>query len=315
MSERTERLFALCREAAAQGRLTVTGHDGADADAALSCVLMRELLARAGIGAQVVLTAPDAQARRVLARFGEDAEALCGDIRSTDALVLCDHHRPEHAGRVIACVDHHPTDFPPDSPYVQLEPAGACAVMVLRLLEEAGFASGEACTAMAVTALYLDTVALRSAKLPPEEGRWAREMAARLCMDTGWLTREGLHLRDMSLPAAELARTGEKRYVFGGRTVISTYVQTDEMTGERRAAILAEVRAALEKSGAALWVFLHHDPVAGYTDEYDLWPDGRMETVHYGFVASRGKNVMPRVERMMRGMDDGAASGGAAGRD
>ncbi len=48
MSGRTDRLLALCRDAAAQGRLVITGHDGADADAALSCVLMRELLARAG---------------------------------------------------------------------------------------------------------------------------------------------------------------------------------------------------------------------------------------------------------------------------
>ena len=315
MNGRTERLFALCRAAAARTRLVITGHDRADADAALSCVLMRELLARAGIPARVVLTAPDAQAGRVLAHFGEDAAALGGAIRSTDALVLCDHHRPEHAGEVVACVDHHPTDFPPDFPYTQIEAAGACALMVLRLFEEAGFTPGEHCTEMAVTALYLDTVALRSAKLPPAEGDWARETAARLHMDTAWLTREGLHLRDMSLPAAVLARTGEKRYEFGGRTVVSTCVQTDAMTPEALGAILAEVRAALAACGAALWVFLHHDPVAGFTDEYDLWPDGRMETVHYDFVASRGKNVMPRVERMMRGMDDGTASGGAAGRD
>ena len=78
---------------------------------------------------------------------------------------------------------------------------------------------------------------------------------------------------------------------------------------------IPEARAALAASGAALWVFLHHDPVARFTAEYDLWPDGRTETVRYDFVASRGKNVMPRVERMMRGMDDGTASGGAAGRD
>ena len=315
MEGRTQRLLALCRAAAGRTRLVITGHDRADTDAALSCVLMRELLARAGIAAQIALTAPDAQAGRVLSRFGMDAGALCGDIRETDALVLCDHHRPEHAGHVVACVDHHPTDYPPDYPYTQIEAAGACAVLVLRLFEEAGLDPGARCTEMAVTALYLDTVALRSAKLPPAEGRWARETAARLHMDTAWLTREGLHLQDMSLPARELARTGEKRYDFSGKTVISTCVQTDAMTPERLCAILAEVRAALAQSGAALWVFLHHDPVAGFTMEYDLWPDGRMETLRYGFVASRGKNVMPRVERMMRGMDDGAASGGAARRD
>ena len=315
MDRRTERLFALCRAAAARTRLVITGHDHADADAAISCVLMQELLARAGIPAQIVLTRTDTQVRRVLARFGIGVDALSGEIRATDALVLCDHHRPEHAGEVVACVDHHPTDFPPDYPYTQIEASGACALMVLRLFEAAGYEPGKRCTEMAVTALYLDTVALRSAKLPPAEGDWARETAARLHMDGAWLLREGLNLRDMSLPASELARSGEKRYDFGGRTVISTYVQTDAMTPGTLDAILAEARAALAESGAALWVFLHHDPVAGFTVEYDLWPDGRTETVRYDFVASRGKNVMPCVERMMRGMDDGTASGGAAGRD
>ena len=149
MDRRTERLFALCRAAAARTRLVVTGHDHADADAALSCVLMRELLARAGIPAQIVLTRTGTQARRVLARFGIEADALSGEIRATDALVLCDHHRPEHAGEVVACVDHHPTDFPPDYPYTQIEAAGACAVMVLRLFEAAGYEPGKRCTEMA----------------------------------------------------------------------------------------------------------------------------------------------------------------------
>ena len=180
MDKRTERLFLLCRAAAARTRLVITGHDHADADAALSCVLMQELLARVGIPAQIVLTAPDDQAKRVLARFGEDAEALLGEITGTDALVLCDHHRPEHAGRVVACVDHHPTDFPPDYPYVQIESAGACAVMVLRLLEEAGFAPGARCTAICGIPVSRDS-GLCPRPLPKCFAAWCSPVRAARC--------------------------------------------------------------------------------------------------------------------------------------
>ena len=34
--------------------------------------------------------------------------------------------------------------------------------------------------------------------------------------------------------------------------------------------------------------------------EYDLLPDGSVRKIGYRYLASRGKDVMPRVERMMR---------------
>lgn len=301
MSERTNRLFDACGRAAARGRLAITGHDKADTDSVISCLLMRELLEMAGIEAEIVLaTEPDLQPRRVLARFGMDYAPLVGELTAADALVLCDHHQPEHAGAVVACIDHHPTDYPPAYPYVQIEPAGACAVMVLRLFGEAGFEPGDRRTAMAVTALYLDTVALRSAKMPRADIPWARENAARLGLDVDWLTREGLHLRDVGQPAGELCLLNPKTYVFGGKTVRSSCVHMHGMTEEKLAEILAELRGMLARSGAALWVYLHHDPIDGFTREYDLWPDGRVDVTEYGCVASRGRDVMPRVERMMR---------------
>ena len=66
------------------------------------------------------------------------------------------------------------------------------------------------------------------------------------------------------------------------------------------AGTLAEVRAALEESGAARWDFLVQDPVRARTEEIDLTPDGKMERIGYDFLASRGKNIMPRVEREIR---------------
>lgn len=300
MMQRTQKLRALCEAASARGRLIVTGHDRADVDSVASCVLMQRLLAAWEVRSEIVLCEPDGQSRRVMARFGVDVQALAGETAPEDALILVDHHRTTRAGRVIACIDHHPTDYPPDYAFVQIGDSGACAVMVLRLMQEAGAPVTPEDERLAVTALYLDTIALKSAKIGREEAAWGEAQARRLGLDEEWLRREGMGLRDMRLPADELAMLGRKVYTFGAKRVLSTYVQTDAMTEEKLEAILAVLREALAREQADLWVYLVHDPVRLRSTEYDLTPDGQVRTIPYDFLASRGKDVMPRVEREMR---------------
>ena len=300
MTERTTRLYALCEAAAERGRLVVTGHDRADVDSVASCVLTQRLLAAWGIKSDIVLCEPDGQSRRVMARFGVDVQALAGGTAPEDALILVDHHQSAHAGRVIACIDHHPTEAPPDFPYVQIGDSGACTVMVLHLMQEAGVPVTPEDERLAVTALYLDTIALKSAKISPEEAAWGEAQAARLGLDEDWLRREGMGLMDMRLPAQELAMLGRKVYMFGAKRVLSTYVQTDAMTQEKLEEILAVLREEIVQEQADLWVFLWHDPARLRSTEFDLMPDGTVRTIPYDVLISRGRDVMPRVEHEMR---------------
>lgn len=300
MSERTKRLHDLCKKAAEKGRIVITGHDRADVDSVASCVLMKRLLERWGIPGSIVLHEPDKQSRRVMAQFGVDALALEGQTDDADYLMLADHHHSAHPGRVMACIDHHPTDYPPAYPFVLIEDCGACAVMVLRLMREAGVCVTEEEERLAITALYLDTIALKSAKISREEAAWGEAEARRLGLDEDWLRREGMGLRDMRLPDRELALLGKKVYDFGGKRVLSTYIQTDAMTEQRLGAILHILQDEMLKESADLWVYLVHDPVRMRSSEYDLAPDGQVETTQYDYLASRGKDVMPRVEREMR---------------
>lgn len=300
MTEKITRLYALCTAAAARGRLVITGHDRADVDSVASCVLMQRMLAAWDVPSDIVLCEPDRQSRRVMARFGVDVQALAGGTAPEDALILVDHHQTAHAGQVIACVDHHPTEAPPDFPYVQIGDSGACTVMVLHLMREAGVPVTPEDERLAVTALYLDTIALRSAKISPEEAAWGEAQARRLGLDEDWLRREGMGLMDMRLPARELAMLGKKVYIFGAKRVLSTYVQTDAMTQEKLDAILDVLREEIVRERADLWVFLWHDPVRLRSTEVDLTPDGTVRTIPYDYLASRGRDVMPRVEHEMR---------------
>lgn len=300
MSERTENLHTVLADAACCGRVAVTGHAGADVDSVISCVLMQHLLAHWRIPCRIALAAPDQQSRRVLSRFDIDVPVLEGETENGDRLILVDCHQTEASGMVIACVDHHPTDYPPDYPYVQIGESGACAVMVLQLMREAGVPVSPEDERLAITALYLDTIALKSTKISREEAAWGESEARRLGLDEGWLRQEGMGLRDMSLPAQKLAMLGKKCFVYGEKVVYSTYVQTDEMTEEKLKEIFGVLREALVREKADLWVFLVHDPVRMRSTQYNLMPDGGMEKIAYDFLASRGKDVMPRMERAMR---------------
>jgi len=153
---------------------------------------------------------------------------------------------------------------------------------------------------MAIAALYLDTIALRSAKITKEEAAWGKSEAKRLGLDEAWLEKEGMGLTDMSLPARTLAMLGKKAFVYGDKRVLSTYVQTDAMTQEKLDEILAVLREEIVREQADLWVFLVHDPRRGRSMQINLAPDGTAEQIEYDYLASRGKDVMPRVERAMR---------------
>ena len=316
MREKAQRLRGTLESAAREGRLVITGHDTPDVDALASCHLLWELCAWWGIEARIVLpTRADRQPRRVLPRFGLDPDAWRGEILPGDRLALVDHHAPLHGGTVVACVDHHPTAQPLSYPFVLIEPSGACALTLLRLMRGAGMPDEDARTALVVTAVYLDTIALRSTKIPPQEAAWAREEAKRLGLDEAWLRGEGLRLQDMSLPPQTLAQLGKKTYAFGEKRVVSTYVQTDAMTQEKLNAILGAVRRAMREEGAALWVFLVHDPAAGRTTEFDVTPDGCARRRDYDRLISRGRDVMPRVERELTKIGEeehGGHAGGAA---
>ena len=54
MSERTQRLHEICKEAAKKGRIVITGHDRADVDSAAGCVLIARLLERWDVESSIV---------------------------------------------------------------------------------------------------------------------------------------------------------------------------------------------------------------------------------------------------------------------
>ncbi|MFQ9806224.1 MAG: DHH family phosphoesterase [Christensenellales bacterium] len=123
-----QKLKTALQKATARGRVALIGHDAPDVDSVVSCVLMAALCAAWQIPAEIILpTQADEQTRRVMPKFGVHPDALMKPTRPDDQLVLLDHHQALHEGEVCACIDHHPTAYPPEGDFVCIEPVGVRA--------------------------------------------------------------------------------------------------------------------------------------------------------------------------------------------
>ena len=132
-----QKLKTALQKATARGRLALIGHDAPDVDSVVSCVLMAALCAAWQIPAEIILpTQADEQTRRVMPKFGVHPDALMKPTRPDDQLVLLDHHQALHEGEVCACIDHHPTAYPPEGDFVCIEPDRRGAVRPVRQQHE-----------------------------------------------------------------------------------------------------------------------------------------------------------------------------------
>lgn len=292
---------------ACTGRILLLGHDRADADSVLSCLLMRRLLLVWGVEALTAIPGGiDRDTPTLLHDLGismpKEAQTVL-QTGASDGLILLDHNRTEHAGKVLLAIDHHPLaqsagDYPK-----WIEPAAsACALLLWRLLDSIGAADREA-TYLAVCAAYLDTFAFGSTKTTPADVAWCAEMCKKYGFDTARIARVSLCLDDPDAPAAHLAAGGFKRYTVNGAAIASTYVKTDCPECLPLDAMLSCLRERREAEGYCLWIFSVTDPVHRTTDLYWMGQT-EMQREHYDHIVSRTKEIQPRMQQMLAQMKD-----------
>ncbi len=284
------------------GRILLLGHDRADADSVLSCMLMRRFLHVSGTEAAVAMPGgidrdTPALLRALEIEMPKEAQTVL-QTGASDGLILLDHNRTEHPGKVLLAIDHHPLaqstgDYPK-----WIEPAvSACALLIWRLLDGIGAADREA-TYLAVCAAYLDTFAFGSTKTAPADVEWCAAMCKKYGFDAARIAHVGLCLDDPDAPAAHLAAGGFKRYAVDGATIASTYVKTDSPERLPLDAILSCLRQRREAEGYSLWIFAVTDPVHRTTDLYRIDRTGTLRE-HYDHIVSRTKEIQPRMSRML----------------
>jgi hypothetical protein len=141
------KLAEMCRAAVENGtRIAVSGHDMPDSDSIISAVMLRELLSRLGVTAEVKFgTRPDGVTERLMRELGIFDGISFDGFSPDERLVLVDHHVTFYTNRVLACIDHHTTPPEPSFALNLVQKASSCGKIIFDIKRQDVHCGGSGC--------------------------------------------------------------------------------------------------------------------------------------------------------------------------
>ena len=283
-------------------KITILGHDNIDVDSVLSALLLSKLLHFLGVENEFLIldeVKEDDTYNILKELFAIDLKVYQRADESEDRnLLLLDHYETSHKGKVLACIDHHPTTKKVDYDFMYVRDSCATAYLVYELMKMANYTLLNRDIKMVVAAMIIDTVSFRSTKTLEEEVIVAIELAKRYKIDIKTLEQYGLGITEIdNLTDEEIISNGEKWYSYRRKNdVASSYLQ---VYGMPSCDILHHwmklLSKKLIKTEADMLVFLIYDIKAQKTHEYRITVGKTVMICHDG-ILSRGKDIMPKVE-------------------
>lgn len=289
-------------------KIDIVGHRNADFDSRLSCHLMKYILARHGIDAEVVLPdgIEDFYFEAKAKEFGFKYQDLT-NFRDDSVLILVDHVAV-YPKRIIACFDHHPDAIPevmPSIDYYLNTDKTCCGLLIYELFEKMGETFPDVLTKLTIFGCYIDSLSFKSSKALPEDHCWCKKQIQKFGLDESKVIYFGYGLTDRNLPFAEYIRTGTKVYEIGEKHFGASYVVVEDDTDDLTK-IASELRSNLNDDMIA-WCFIVSNVANDYTtivlitNEYVL-----THTVHK--LLSRGKDIIPALRTFLSSKNDGTVT-------
>lgn len=285
--------------------IKIIGHDNLDVDSVISCLLMERLLMFKKIDAKFVVFDKnvDEDTLDVLGKLGIDiSQRVASFNEDEDKLFLIDHNETNRHGIVVGCIDHHPVINPKRYDIYFNEPSSSTAIHVYKIMCDNGYIFNECEIRMIIAATYVDTCSLKSEKTLKKDIVLMSKLSCEWSIDLNEYYIMGLMINDIKNDSIDrLAFYGEKKYCYDGRNVKSSYVQVllyDDFL-ERENEILEYILEDV-KSNKKLYmrVFLVVCLESEVTVEYRIYKNS-VDKIEYNKILSRGKNVMPNIEKMI----------------
>ena len=305
-SELKERIFSFADEMKKrEDELIIIGHDNIDADAFLSGLLISRVFDFIGIKNRFYVLEPVAienETFRIVEKlFGLDMRNWVIENFDEDdnrLLFLEDHFETFHKGKVIGCIDHHPTSKLVDFEFVYRKISCATAYMVYELMQLVGYQPSKEEVKMIIVAMMIDTVSFRSSKTVQKEVEVAKHLAEKYEFDYDALIKYCLCLTPIdSMKIGEIVSNGQKYYNYAGNKVGSSYLQLyaapDEMIINWWLRVLHD---KILKEKLKMQVFIIVDIKNNKTYEYRISKKNVDEICHEE-ILSRGQNIMPEIEK------------------
>ncbi len=282
-------------------KITILGHDNIDVDATLSGILMSQLLDFLKIENEfcIMQEVKEDDTYTIIKKLLKiDMKKWQKEEERNDRnLFLVDHYETIHKGKVIGCIDHHPTQQDKDYNFKYVRNSCATAYLIYEMMKQVGFPIQKEQVEMIVTAMMVDTVAFRSSKAIKEEIAQVKRLTREYKIDYDLLEKESLCLTPIDkLSIDQIISNGQKWYNYNGSKVGSSYLQLYGMPQENiLQQWLNKLKEKRNQTASEMLVFIIFEIKSNITYEYQIMEDCIKELIHNG-ILSRGKDIMPLIE-------------------
>ena len=169
-------------------------------------------------------------------------------------------------------------------------------------MQAASFPLSKQDALMIVTAMMTDTVCFKNTKSNPREIEIAKQLCTDFNLDWNLIESYALCLTPIDkMSLDEIITNGAKQYNFSGSKVASAYVQLSKLPDTSIIDTwLQRLAFNISARNIKMYVFLLFDLDNNKTYEYQITEKSTKEIIHSAII-SRGKDVMPRIEKMFQG--------------
>lgn len=289
-----------------QKKVTILGHDNIDVDSFISGILLSNLLNFLKIENEFIILdeVHEGETYNIVKElFGIEMKAYAFSKEENEdrLLFLEDHYKTNHKGKVVCCLDHHPTNdkIVKSYPFYYSRLSCSTSYMVYELMNEAKYEISKQEAKMILVCMMVDTVSFRSLKTIREEAIEGRNIAQQYDLDYDYLEKYCLCLTEIKgVPINSIINNGYKYYNYGRNRVKSSYIQIYGMLEEEK--IKAFVKALTEgvkSENLSMWVFIVFECKSLITYEYRITKDN-VDVFKNHKILSRGTNIMPEIEKL-----------------
>lgn len=284
-------------------KITILGHDNIDVDAFLSGILLSKLLNFLKIDNEFVIlekVKENETYKIVKELFNIDMkkwEKVSEDGNRN--LFLEDHFETTHLGKIVGCIDHHPTAKKIEYKYQYRRNSCASAYLIYEIMQHEGYQLTKEDAKMVIVAMMVDTTSFRNLKTIYEEVEIAKKLAEKYSLEYEKLLKYCLCITPIeNMEIKDIVENGKKHYNYAGTKVESAYIQVYGMPDENTINCWLEyLQESIAISNVKLKVFIIYETKTNKTIEYRVSSKKISITAHDG-VLSRGKDIMPKIEKM-----------------
>lgn len=279
-------------------KLAILGHKNPDVDSILSGYILSNYLRYKRYEADYVIPDKeiDEESKEIVESFGVNVDYFLPRVIDDDKLILVDHHETEFSNEVLAVIDHHPTIKKFNYPVYKNEPYSSTTKHIHNIiLKESPDYITRRFVELVVVGLLVDTNSFRSAKTQAGDKEWFEEMCVKYDFNRDELLKVGDCLTDTS-DIKKASKHGFKSYNYFGKSVASSYIQTNTIDIEVVNNIVENLKEVVKKDSLYMWVFIVVDLKTSTSLVYEIYQDDVINET-YDFMVSRGTNIMPKIEK------------------